>query len=80
MEKNKETPAVAKTTKEKFVNFVRAGQKPKKEGVKKEGMLDLAADWLLYDDLGDIPGVYLCHHFETRHYYGLKQHQGNYTG
>ena len=63
VEKNKETPAVAKTTKEKFVNFVRAGQKPKKEGVKKEGMLDLAADWLLYDDLGErklVFPVYIC--------------------
>ena len=47
VEKNQETPAVTRTTKETFVNFVKAGQKPNKEELKKAQVMITLYKFLL---------------------------------
>jgi len=50
--KNKSVPVMVERPKKPHIGFVRQGEKPRVALKAKEGLLDSAADWIIYDDLG----------------------------
>ena len=49
--KNKLVPVMVERPKKPHIGFVRQGEKPRVALKAKEGLLDSAADWIIYDDL-----------------------------
>ena len=50
--KNESVPVLVERPQTSHINFVKRGEKPSSASKVKHGLLDFAADWILYDDLG----------------------------